>query len=93
MNKVQAFFTDLISMLSFSPFITNITEEDIRRNLKLLKQHTWFLHYLEDDSYRQLIISDRDVRQTIGSLNPKRISSSPNRKVVRIIERKHSGSD
>ncbi|MFA9559500.1 hypothetical protein ACERII_19505 [Evansella sp. AB-rgal1] len=69
------FVLNLISIISFSPFITDVTEEQIGENIKLLKKHQWFQNYLSNEEYRRLIIKDKDVREVIGRFNNKKMDN------------------
>ncbi len=70
-------FLDLISVITFSPSITDVTEEDISENIKFLKKNEWFLRYLNHAESRKLIVSNKDVRFAIGKLNTNRMRRNP----------------
>ena len=47
----------------------DVTEEEIEKNIKLLKEYQWFQNYLKDVKFGNLIKDHKDVRYTIGKLN------------------------
>ncbi|MCM3653940.1 hypothetical protein [Metabacillus litoralis] len=51
------------------PFIKEVTEEEIDKNIKFLKQYQWVLKHWDDDKYKELINEDVDVRYVIGKFN------------------------
>ncbi|GGB49239.1 hypothetical protein GCM10011409_28550 [Lentibacillus populi] len=61
---------DLLNLAVYVPFL-KVNEEDIGRNLTHLKKHQWFQNYLNDEKYRELIIYNKNVRQTIGKFKTK----------------------
>ncbi|UOR13713.1 hypothetical protein [Halobacillus amylolyticus] len=75
--RLVRFLSDLASIISFSPFITEVTGERIGENLKYLKRNEWFQKYLNNDESRKLIVSDKYVRNEIGKLNTKSIKRNP----------------
>ena len=92
MNRIKKFFVNLVSVISFAPFITDVTEEEISSNISQLKKNEWFKRYLEDDKYRDLIISNREVRSTIGNFNNNKIAKDPynpiyQKKVSKVLEK------
>lgn len=65
---------NIISILSFSLLITDVTEEQIGENITYLKKQHWFQNYLSSEKYRKLIIHDKDVRTVIGTFNNKKLN-------------------
>ncbi|MBZ5751672.1 hypothetical protein [Metabacillus rhizolycopersici] len=53
------------------PFIKEVTEEEIDKNVKFSKQYQWFLKHWDDDKFKRLINEDVDVRYVIGKFNRK----------------------
>lgn len=64
---------NFISIISFAPFWPDVTEEDIGKNLAVLKTYEWFQKYLVDDKFHKLIVYDKDVRDVIGEFNSNKI--------------------
>lgn len=62
------------------PFRKHITEDEITKNIKSLKKTEWFPNYLDNYSYKQFIIHDREMRTAIGKFNAKKLNKNPNRK-------------
>lgn len=56
------------------PFRSEVTGEDIVENIRHLKKHQWFKDYLNDETYKSLIISNKYVRKTIGKFNTNKLS-------------------
>ncbi|WP_079529588.1 hypothetical protein [Halobacillus hunanensis] len=71
------FLMDLMSVITFSPPITDVTEEDICENIRHLKKNEWFQRDLSHADFRKLIVSNKDVRFAIGKLNTKRLKRNP----------------
>jgi hypothetical protein len=51
------------------PFIKEVTEEEVDKNIQFLKQYQWFTKHLNDDNYKELVNKDVDVRYVIGKFN------------------------
>ena len=51
------------------PFIKEVTEEEVDKNIQFLKQYKWFINHLNDDKYKELVNKDEDVRYVIGKFN------------------------
>lgn len=64
----------MISIISFAPFITQVTQADVTNNLRKLKDYSWFNAYLQNEIYRNLIIHNVRVRNVIGEFNEKRFN-------------------
>ncbi|WP_163530074.1 hypothetical protein [Halobacillus ihumii] len=67
----------LISVITFSPPIPDVTEEDICENIRFLKKNEWFRRDLKHPESRKMIVSNKDVRFAIGKLNTKRLKRNP----------------
>lgn len=66
----------------------DITEEEIEKNIKYLKQEKWFQVYLLNEKHTELISHNTKVRNVIGSMNIEKMSKSTfNRRVQKRIER------
>lgn len=50
-----------------------VTEEEIITNIRALKKHDWFERLLRNESYKQLIKYDRNVRKVIGKCKIKKL--------------------
>ncbi|HLS07073.1 MAG TPA: hypothetical protein VK079_03890 [Bacillota bacterium] len=61
----------------FIPSLTQVDEDDIRKNLQQLKKYTWFQNLLNNEAYKQLIVHDRDTRKFIGKLNLHKLAKKP----------------
>jgi len=63
--------------MSFSIYIPylKVDEEDIGKNMDKFKKYQWYQAYLANESYRELIIHNTKVRQTIGKFNNAKLSS------------------
>ncbi|THF82318.1 hypothetical protein [Metabacillus sediminilitoris] len=55
------------------PFLKEVSEEEIEKNITLLKRYQWFMTQLENEKHKNLIYNDIDVRYIIGKLNPKKM--------------------
>ena len=53
----------------FLAFTKEVTEEEIEKNIKFLKEYQWFQKYLNDVKFESLIKEHKDVRYVIGKLN------------------------
>lgn len=73
MKTVLRIVMNFISIISFAPFWPDVTEEDIGKNIEVLKKYEWFQKYLKNDTFKKLIIYDRDVRDVIGEFNSHKI--------------------
>jgi hypothetical protein len=73
-EKIGALF-ELLSSIGtlLFPFIKEVTEEEIDKNIEFLKQYQWFLKHLDDDKFKGLINKDVDVRYVIGKFNRKKM--------------------
>ncbi|GIP63171.1 hypothetical protein J32TS6_17260 [Virgibacillus pantothenticus] len=58
-------FLDLLNIAVYIPFL-KVDEEDICKNIKILRRQSWFQNYLHDEQYQKLIVSNKHVRQVIG---------------------------
>ncbi|WP_208586149.1 hypothetical protein [Gracilibacillus suaedae] len=85
---MRNFVLNLLSIITFSPLITEVTEMEIEKNIRELKKYQWFNNLLEDEQYSNLIIHDKDVRETIGRFNYKKIHSEAYQKKLHKILRK-----
>lgn len=65
---------DIMSFVIYIPYL-KVDEEDIGRNMDKLKKYHWFQAYLTNENYRELIIHNTKVRQTIGKLNNAKLSN------------------
>ncbi len=63
-----------IGTLLFS-FTKDVTEEEIEKNIKLLKEYKWFQNYLNDVKFENLIKEHKDVRYVIGKLNIEKMKN------------------
>lgn len=59
------FILDVFTIALYIPFL-QVDEEDISRNAAHLKKYSWFQALLNDQTCRELIIYDQDVRRVIG---------------------------
>ena len=50
-------------------FMREVTEEEIDRNINYLKRYEWFDNYFNNDTYKELIDKNREVRYAIGKCN------------------------
>ncbi|MEH7126138.1 hypothetical protein V7127_23275 [Bacillus sp. JJ1773] len=57
-----------IGQIAFS-FMKEVTEEEIEKNITYLKRYEWFDYYLNNDTYKELIDKNREVRYAIGKCN------------------------
>ena len=63
-----------IGTLFFS-FTKDVTEEEIEKNIKFLKEYQWFQNYLNDVKFRNLIEDHKDVRYIIGKFNIEKMKN------------------
>lgn len=63
-----------IGTLFFS-FTKDVTEEEIEKNIKLLKEYHWFQNHLNDVKFGNLIKDHKDVRYIIGKFNIKKMKN------------------
>ena len=57
------------------PFIKEVTEEEVDKNIQFLKQYQWFINHLNDDKYKELVNKDVDVRYVIGKFNRNKMKN------------------
>ena len=50
-------------------FMKEVTEEEIEKNINYLKRYEWFDNYLNNDTYKELINKNTEVRYAIGKCN------------------------
>ena len=50
-------------------FIKKVTEEEIEKNINYLKTYEWFSDFLNNDTYKELINKNTEVRYVIGKCN------------------------
>ncbi|NBJ70360.1 hypothetical protein D1839_12855 [Roseburia sp. 1XD42-34] len=48
-------------------------EEDICKNIKILKRQSWFQNDLDDGQYQKLIVYNKNVRQVIGKFKSDKL--------------------
>ena len=53
----------------------DVTEEEIEKNIKFLKEYQWFQNYLNDVQFEYLIKEHKDVRYIIGNLNIEKMKN------------------
>lgn len=58
------------------PYRTNISEDEICENMKVLKKNKWFQNILRNEKYRQFIIHDREIRNLIGKFNHEKLQKN-----------------
>ena len=59
----------------FLSFTKDVTEEEIEKNIKSLKEYQWFQSYLNDVTFENLIKEHKDVRYVIGKLNIEKMKN------------------
>ena len=59
----------------FLSFTKDVTEEEIEKNIKSLKEYQWFQSYLNDVTFENLIKEHKDVRYVIGKLNTEKMKN------------------
>jgi len=57
----------------YLPSLFHVDEDDIRKNLKKLRELQWFQNITNNHTYKQLIVHDADVRKCIGRFNTGKI--------------------
>ncbi|MGP9039528.1 hypothetical protein [Cytobacillus kochii] len=77
---MKKFLLNFISIISFSPFITQVTQEDVTYNMRKLKEYNWFNAYLQNEIYQHLITHNERVRNLIGGFNTRRFNHRPYQK-------------
>ncbi|MBS4745521.1 hypothetical protein B9G52_18200 [Bacillus safensis] len=87
----MGFILDIFSLTMYIPFL-QVDEEDISRNAAHLKKYSWFQALLHDQTCRELIIYDPDVRRVIGrfkteKLHKKRYNLRCERKLLQALQR------
>lgn len=63
----------VINVFAVGPLLSKTNEEDIGKNIKHLKKYQWFQNLLRNEKYRDLIVHDNDVRNTIGKFNSDKL--------------------
>lgn len=63
---------ETLNLAAYLPFLA-VDEEDISKNMRQLKKDHWFQLLLTDDKYREQIVHNHKVRQTIGRMNTKKL--------------------
>ncbi|AIF65584.1 hypothetical protein GZ22_02250 [Terribacillus saccharophilus] len=76
---------DVFSILMLSSISGSYSEDDTQHNIENLKKTDWFQQYLKQQPYRDLLISDKDVRKVIGRLNNKKLAKNPQREAYQRI--------
>ncbi|WP_163580552.1 hypothetical protein [Gracilibacillus saliphilus] len=85
---MRNFVLNMLSIITFSPLITEVTEMEIEKNIRELKKYQWFNNLLVDERYRSQIIHDKDVRETIGKFNVENLDSASYQKKLQKMLRK-----
>lgn len=85
---MRNFVLNMLSIITFSSLITEVTEMEIEKNIRELKKYQWFNNLLEDGRYRSQIIHDKDVRETIGRFNVENLDSASYQKKLQKMLRK-----
>ena len=69
---------DLLNILTLGWFARQVTEEEIVRNIRYLKEekNSWFQELLANETSQKLIIHDWDVRTMIGQFEPQKMKRS-----------------
>ncbi|WP_163529961.1 hypothetical protein [Halobacillus ihumii] len=73
---IEAAVVIVINLFAIVPLISKTDEEDIGKNIKHLKKHQWFQNLLSNEGYRDLIIHDNYVRNTIGKFNSDKLDNN-----------------
>lgn len=63
---------ETLNIAAYLPFLA-VDEEDISKNMRQLKKYHWFQILLNNDKYREQIIHNHKVRQTIGRMNTQKL--------------------
>lgn len=63
---------DLLNLAVCLPFLS-VNEADIGRNVNQLKKYDWFQNLLQNPQKRELIIYNKQVRESIGKLNTSKL--------------------
>ncbi|NBJ70992.1 MULTISPECIES: hypothetical protein [Clostridia] len=63
----------LLELWMFFQNDRRIAEEDIEKNIRYLRQQSWFHNYLDNPLFRKIIIYDTEVRQLIGKQKYKKL--------------------
>lgn len=87
----MGFILDIFSLAVYIPFL-QVDEEKISKNAAHLKKYYWFQALLHDQTCRDLIIYDSDVRRVIGrfkteKLHKKRYNLRCERKLLQALQR------
>ncbi|MGE7624380.1 hypothetical protein ACQKMD_15405 [Viridibacillus sp. NPDC096237] len=64
---------DVLNLVIYLPFFRP-DEEDISKNIEVIKKQNWYMSLLEDAELKRLIVHDKDVRQIIGRFNNEKLS-------------------
>nr|WP_283775158.1 hypothetical protein [Bacillus zhangzhouensis] len=85
------FILDIFTLALYIPFL-QVDEEEISRNAVHLKKYSWFQALLNDQTFRELIIYNQDVRRVIGrfktdKLHHKRYNIRCERKLLQALRR------
>ncbi|MGX9292162.1 hypothetical protein ACSLGF_13385 [Bacillus sp. A015] len=68
----MGFILDIFTLALYILFL-QVDEEEISRNAAHLKKYSWFQALLNDQTCRELIIYDQDVRRVIGQLKTNKL--------------------
>ena len=87
----MGFILDIFNLVLYIPFL-QVDEDDISRNAAQLKKYSWFQALLSDQTFRELIIYDQEVRRVIGrfktdKLHHKRYNIRCERKLLQALRR------
>jgi len=63
---------DILNLSVYLPFLKP-DENDIVRNIKHLKEKQWFNKFLKDPVFKELIIHNEKIRQTIGRFKTSKL--------------------
>jgi hypothetical protein len=86
-EKLLGTFLELLGVIGeFCLYFTKeVSEEEIEKNIELLKECDWFQGYLKNNTYNNLITGNTRVRYEIGKCN---IEKMKNEKYVALYQKR-----
>ncbi|OMP68454.1 hypothetical protein [Domibacillus epiphyticus] len=80
-------FFELLGLVGeiFFWFLKEVDEEEIEKNINYLKRYEWFDNYLNNDTYKELINKNIEVRYVIGKCNVDKMNK---KNYNRLVEKK-----
>lgn len=84
---------DILNLITYIPQYLHPDQSQISTNIEKLKKLRWYQELYKVEKFKNLIISDEEVRKIIGRLNAKKLSQKnyqfkAQRKLERVLAKK-----